>query len=104
MSISPSLSYRSCAAAFPTGYGPRGDAFAVDHIVGNVDSAHCHAKGNIDSGPTVAIKYKLSACTLIWLFGMYILMLWLMDGFVNLSVHRYELIKSSCKTQGRRVP
>ena len=31
MSISPSLSYRSCAAAFPTGYGPRGDAFAVDH-------------------------------------------------------------------------
>ena len=56
MSTSLSLSYRSCAAAFPTGYGPRGDAFAVDHIVGNVDSAHCHKKGNIDSGPTVAIS------------------------------------------------
>ena len=26
-----SLSYHSCAAAFTTGYGPRGDAFAVDH-------------------------------------------------------------------------
>ena len=26
--------------------------------MGNVDSAHCHAKGNIDSGPMVAIKYK----------------------------------------------
>ena len=26
--------------------------------MGNVDSAHCHAKGKIDSGPTVAIKYK----------------------------------------------
>ena len=69
--FSPSLSYRSCAAAFPTGYGPRGDAFAVDHKWATSTLLIVTLKGKIDSGPTVAIKYKLSACTLIWLFGIF---------------------------------
>ena len=56
MSISPSLSYRSCAAAFPTGYGPRGDAFAVDHKWATSTLLIVTLKGNIDSGPTVAIS------------------------------------------------
>ena len=56
------------------------------YVVGNVDICSLSLKGNIDSGPTVAIStsYLLVHLDLkVW----YILMLWLMDGFVNLSVH-----------------
>ena len=80
-----------------------GDAFTVDHIVGNVDICSLSLKKvilTLVQWLLLVQVIRLYTDLVIW----YTLMFWLMDGFVNLSIHRYELMKSSCKMQGRRVP